>query len=207
MNYIENTEYDKVGRDTYFTYNGNKLESTMTGGQWKSVYTYTGDLITKIEHYEFTNLYYTTEYTYKNNKLETRRITRKSTQETYTTYYIHNSDGSVSYSNTNSEGKYIFKDGNLINNGKEKFEYDTKNNPFKNITGIDVITLDDDNELNFNVSKNNIIKSTSVDSNNSSYSFNILKFNNDGFPIEDLGYWNDGITSSKSGSCYKYYYE
>ena len=63
-NFIENSDYDIIGQDTYITYNGNKIVSEITEDQWKNVFTYTGDFITKIESYDYGELYETIDYTY-----------------------------------------------------------------------------------------------------------------------------------------------
>lgn len=202
MNYIENTDYGSVGQDSYLTYDGNKLISLITDGRWKSVFTYTGDLITKIENFDSNKLYSTTDYTYTNGKLASRFIKNIEIQHPYSymTNYVHNTDGTISYSSTNGNGKLTFKDGNLINDGHTTYEYDTKNNPFKNILGINVLSLDDDSEVNINVSKNNCIKSTE----NGYSSANTITYNANGYPTVDKEYYDGSTTGYAS---FKYYYE
>ncbi|MBC5842619.1 hypothetical protein H8R23_14490 [Flavobacterium sp. F-380] len=202
VNYIENIDYDKIGRDTYLTYNGNKLVSSILHNRWKSVFTYTGDLITKIENFDYGVLFSTTDYTYTNGKLDSRFIKNTEVQNPYSymTYYVHNTDGTISYSSSSRNGKLTFKDGNLINDGYRSFEYDTKNNPFINIVGIGVLSIDDDSEVDLNVSKNNRIKS----SENGYSSTNSITFNSNGYPTVDNGFYNGSTTGNSS---YKYYYE
>ena len=203
MNYIENIDQEKIGKDTYFTYDGNKIVSEITDGRWKSVYTYTGDLITKIQSFDYDELYYTTEYTYSNGKLISRFIKNIKTQQPYSymTNYVHNLDGTVSYSSNSGNGKLTFKDGKLINDGSTTYEYDTKNNPFKNILGINVLSLDDDSEVSFiDVSKNNRVKSTE-----NGYSVkNTIAYKANGYPTKVKEYYNDNMTGYAS---FKYYYE
>jgi hypothetical protein len=202
-NYIENTDQDKIGKDTYFTYDGNKIVSEITDGRWKSVFTYTGDLITKIESFDYGELYYTTDYTYTNGKLASRFIKNIEIQHPYSymTYYVHNTDGTVSYSSSNGNGKLTFKDGNLVNDGFITYEYDTKNNPFRNILGINVLSLDDDSEVSFiDVSKNNRIKSTE----NGHSVTQTITYNSNGYPTVDNGCSSGSTTGCSSD---KYYYE
>lgn len=138
---------------TDIKYDGNKIVSSTDDDGYVLKYTYTGDLITKIEQFRsFTALEKTTEYTYLNGKLSTE-IERKPNQIKYfETKYTYNPDGTVSYNgkqinsapgeSVTSSGRNTYKDGNLIKNEtiyngevahSVSFEYDTKKNPMRNV--------------------------------------------------------------------------
>lgn len=210
INYIENTSIDKIGKDTYFTYNGNKIVSDIYDGKSKNIYTYTGDFITKVESFDYAKLTYTMDYVYTNGKLIS--ITEKEpSYPSVTTNFIHNTDGTVLYSSTNGKGKLTFKDGNLIvdaseNNGTETYEYDTKSNPFKNILGISALLYNEkDRGAYINAAKNNYIKRTDkYNGTTSVLSTSIITYNSNGYPTVDN---ENQVGLSGYNASYKYYYE
>jgi hypothetical protein len=174
------------------TYNGNKIveiNSTRTGqdsGTGKIVFTYTGDLITKVTEYNNGVLSDQTDYTYENNKLKSYVLIEGGGQYKSKGVYIYNPDGTVtreSYSidiatgvetNNDRDKVMTFANGNLVkeveisnyydSNGvlvstskyTETYEYDTKNSPFKNILGFNIY-FDDPYEM---TQTNNMIKRT-----------------------------------------------
>jgi hypothetical protein len=87
---------------TILTYNGNKILQYTEDDQ-KTIYTYTGDLITKIESYDGATLTYQSIYSYLNNKLATETNTETSINSTTgvttvyknKTVYTYNTDGTV----------------------------------------------------------------------------------------------------------------
>jgi hypothetical protein len=214
VNFIENTDYEDKGSDTYFVYDGNKIVSCLTNTRWKHVFTYTGNLITKIESFDYGVLYYVKAYTYyTNGKLETsltERIKDGNSTNSSRRYFTHSTDGTVSYCTTDGKYKttFTFKDGNLISDGEETYEYDTKNNPFKNVLGLNAISIDDDREDSiYNLcGKNNCIKSTDSDlvGYTPSITINTITYNSDGYPTVDNEYYNGSTTGNAS---FKYYYE
>jgi hypothetical protein len=135
--------------ETIFSYNGTKL--TKINFNWAdreyANITYSGDLITKIETFNSNNVSQTrTEYFYSSNKLtEAKGYWNNKLVETSTLTY--NSDGSITdlylsnsgSSFTTSYKKYFDSVGNLIKqeylSGSNNYTYDTKNSPYKNITG------------------------------------------------------------------------
>lgn len=191
-------------KETYFSeivYNGNRIVSNGSVS-----FTYTGNFITKQA-----SAYYTYEFGYDNGKLVS--YTEKFTGDIgfSKTVYTHNVDGTVSFkkyfifNSTETEkvtGTLTFKDGNLV---KKEFvdnqevvvhttikEYDTKNNPYKNILGCDLL-FDDDRFLSMlNGNRNNIVKTTSTTSNIQEFFSDSLQktisifeysYNSKGFPI------------------------
>ncbi|KUJ62211.1 hypothetical protein AR687_09325 [Flavobacteriaceae bacterium CRH] len=174
-----------------YKYDGNKIVSETEDDGSTTKYTYTGDLITKKEDFGSDNqVDYTTEYTYTNGKVSSQimkysEIPGKNSSLSYydKLKYTYNSDNTVSYEGfyvsasagteekNGSYGTLTFQDGNLIksvttvNYGSTAtyfYEYDTKNSPFKNVTGGSLLI-----DKGFEVSAHNITKysgsSVSVD--------------------------------------------
>jgi hypothetical protein len=186
------------------TYDGNKVVQIVSGAD-KTVYTYTGNLITKEEEFAGgNNIDSKVEYSYENNKLKTAVSTEISGSETYKSknVYTYNSDGTVNYKRYNvnvttgaetlsSSGKYTYLNGNVVKNEdaagySSTYEYDTKNNPTKNILGFDKL-LDEE------FSVNNIVKRTSAyNGTNPTTSTNEYDYNTDGYPTEQRSFYNGG---------------
>ncbi|TDO68941.1 hypothetical protein EV143_11514 [Flavobacterium chryseum] len=170
----------KDGNTTYtgeYIYNENKIVSFSDLNGNKSNYTYTEDLITKIEDINVKGI--TTlvrEYSYSNGKLES--VYYKSPYgEAAKIIYTHNQNGTVSYKKyfielsngyeeENDTGKFTFKDGNLIksesfySDGSPKElttkEYDSKNSSNNNVLGRKLL-------LDYSsTSINNLVKETIV---------------------------------------------
>ncbi|MBC7641422.1 MAG: hypothetical protein H7174_03650 [Flavobacterium sp.] len=141
------------------TYDGNKLlEFNSTG--YKEIYTYSGNLITKIVAYDGNNISQTSEFTYLNGSLSTYISNTERFRYYSKTTYTNNPDGTISYieksihkqnldEQINKTGSLTFVNGNLIKDeytssqssnviySADVYEYDNKNSPFKNILGFD----------------------------------------------------------------------
>lgn len=150
---------------TNYTYNGNKLVEIFKDGDddFADVYTYTGDLITKIEKFavydagtpsEDRELLSTDQFAYNaNNLLVTFTTTSQDFEGDRTTTYVYNGDNTVSFAqNANVPGQPTesLKTGTItVQNGEitrlqvvkefdsytDNYTYDTKNSIFKNVTG------------------------------------------------------------------------
>lgn len=166
-------------------YNGNKIVSAGYSASDKEVYTYTGDLITKIEDFASEgNISSTNEFTYENGKLKIDLLTEISGDNTYIskTVYTHNNDGTISYvtysdvntidDNKTSEGVLTYSNGNLVKKTEnykagssyiKTYEYDTKNSPFKNVLGYNLLI-----DYDTMATQNNVTKMTNVYSNGES---------------------------------------
>jgi hypothetical protein len=163
---------------TSITYNGNKVVSFVSNNIYKTNFTYTGDLITKVESLDEKNVIDSTiEYLYKDGKVISSTEKEVGAAYNYKIKYTYNSDGTVSFeefkidTTTGVEkedgtiGKYTFKNGNLVKRessyyGSENsvtYEYDAKYNPFKNVLGYNLLL--DNEELG---SANNSVKNTRV---------------------------------------------
>jgi hypothetical protein len=175
-----------------FTYDGNKIvQSTL--GTAKTVYTYTGELITK------TNTTFTdatppqqTIYTYENNNLKTALLTTTSVGSISTNFskktdYQYKTDGTISYTEvskfsvsnlppTTITGKLYFTSGNLTKKETEYYngstvvsrtvvtnEFDNKNNPYKNVLGYNKLLDLETNNFTNNITKSSTQYSTIVD--------------------------------------------
>ncbi|MCV2486535.1 hypothetical protein OD917_16500 [Flavobacterium sp. SH_e] len=166
------------------TYNGNKIVSITSEGS-KSIFTYDGNVIIKQEVFDVDGSGKETKneevsYVYENGKLKTRLLKEDITTEYPDGYYIdkvvytHTSNEIISYVNysvdkdtkaetKSSEGTLTYKDGNLVKEEQKSnsvtvtsdYEYDTKNNPLKNILGFNLLL----NEIG-EFGKNNIVKTT-----------------------------------------------
>ncbi|OXB03836.1 hypothetical protein B0A81_17710 [Flavobacterium plurextorum] len=210
-----------------FTYDGKKLVKEVASGtgylNYTKNYYYTGNLITKYEKIYGKDNSTVTDLIYENNKLKTlfeKKINLKAgtfflTKKTY----IHNLDGTVSFviasidKDTNEEtsvtnGKLIYVNDAIVKD--ERFddptgikftaiEYDTKNNPFKNVIGANLLLAYSD----FNWLPHNKTKSTvkSIYNFSSSYSATYNYDKND-FPVV-------GIYVDETGNAYgktEYFY-
>jgi len=138
------------------TYNGKKAVRSENSAGYYETYTYTGDLITQIKNYDQNDVLLQTEtFTYNsNNQLIT--YVRAEIQDNIGSkeVYEYNNDGTVSvssYSGSATSQTTLSDTGIIAISGGEvvftqmqmgyrhTYTYDTKNNPFKNITGFDKI--------------------------------------------------------------------
>lgn len=173
-------------------YNGNKIISRSTEGGFIATYTYTGDVITKIEERVNDRLQRSLEYFYLNGKV-IRQI-ENDNLETDSRTFTYNTNGTVSYARSrtrgeNTTGLLTFENGNLIKNEEffagqfpsssiYEFAYDTKNNPFKNVIGFNL--LFDTNRDTF--SSNNMVKDGSAG--NGAVDTRMYKYDVNGYPTE-----------------------
>ncbi|MFC0778888.1 hypothetical protein [Flavobacterium sp. HJSW_4] len=167
------------GSTTYtITYDGNKLKEIAVSDASRSVYTYTGDLITKVEVYYSGILNSTDVYAYESGKLVSRITTReanKTIQDKLT--FVYNANGTVNVNESDIINRqeikydtttlYTFSNGNIvsseyINGEREKITstFDDKKSPYTNITGVKAL-LDLD-YFDF-YSANNTTKNVTVD--------------------------------------------
>jgi len=179
-------------------YEGNKI-TTITNSDGGGVkFTYDGNVITKIESFdEDGELYLLEEYTYNKEKLSTSIRKEIGYKFYYKTNYTHNADGTISYEEiegtvetgseekTGQTGKYTYANGNLIKNerfGKlsesvTTYEYDDKNNPYKNIIGFSLLLNKEKSNYN------NPVKRTSDQDSSTTYEY---KYDNSNYPTEQV---------------------
>ncbi|MGA9636930.1 hypothetical protein [Flavobacterium sp.] len=114
---------------TTLSYNGNKIQEITHASGYKSIYTYTDDLITNVTSYKGPTIDNTHDYTYENGKL-TSDLNVNYSQNTTQTYklksvFTHNNDGTILEERYNVDSKtgaetkngnsemYTFTNGNL----------------------------------------------------------------------------------------------
>lgn len=171
-----------------YMYNGNKIVLESNDGGFVANYTYTGNMITKIEEKVNNQFQSSREFTYVDGKVATK-VWKRNYGGTTSYAYSYNSNGTVSYKRTQPTGtntgvltiangnivkNEVFNNGTLLNT--YTYGYDTKNNPFKNVLGFNLL-LETDEEM---FSPNNMIQDGG-----GSPTFNyVLKYNDNGFPTE-----------------------
>jgi hypothetical protein len=169
------------------TYDGNKIVEAKNEIE-KTVFTYTGDLVTREISYKNNAVFEDRKYVYENNKLKTEIIKGINTSPftgnpIVTTYeYTQNSNGTITREiyDTDTVTGVVTKLGNIytltVENGNlvkdistsefgdvleiftTTFIYDNKNNPYKNILGFDKLNYTRD----FHRTTNNLLKETRV---------------------------------------------
>ena len=175
-----------------YKYDGNKIISRSTDGGFIATYTYTGNVITKIEERVNDKFQRSYDYIYLNGKVA--KEIQKDNLETDSRTYTYNANGTVSYVRTRTGGEsttglLTFENGNLVKNEEFYggqypststyiFGYDTKNNPFKNLLGFNL--LFDTNEDMY--SKNNMTQDGSGGS--GTIDTRTFKYDEKGYPTE-----------------------
>lgn len=179
------------GINEYIYENGNKLSKIVHGMGGYDKFTYSGNLITKVEWVDdkgVIGVISTYSYNTNNKLIERREYTAQSLESV--SQYIYNSDGTVtinSKSRRSSNGvdswnesidkNYFDKDGNLIKTedgyGTTLFFYDNKNWPLKNVAGVYILYQ----------SKNNIIKETHSNTYGNSNTTWTYEYNNLNYPV------------------------
>lgn len=205
-----------------YSYNGNKIiqytynDAASLENKW--VYTYTGDLITKEDKYVNNVLGKSYEHTYENNKIATSIVKTYGTQSTFKSksVYTYTSDTSVmrenySYNSNTSNwiksssvrytiiGGHITKEEILKADGTPNsttvFEYDNKNNVFKNILGFDKLIYKTDESSDD--TKHNTVNNITKYYRSPSYSELNFTFNYDAddYPISKTWYSGNSIST------------
>ena len=192
------------------TYDGNKIVSIVKLGS-KTVFTYDGNRIIKQEVFDvyfnggqFKNT--EVSYTYEKEKLKTKILRDGYSTEypdgdyIYKTVYTHTSDVLVSFiayrvnadtqaETKSNQGNLTYKGGNLVKQQlvaegfteTMTFNYDSKNNPLKNVTGFNLL-LDEVGDFGIN----NNVEATRTNThypNSVTYKSNYI-YNNKNYPIK-----------------------
>jgi hypothetical protein len=193
--------YNSNGEYSKFIYIGNKIKKIDNTDGSYAIFSYTNDLITQMSEYSNTGTLLTIKnYYYLNDNLVQTK-TFENGILSYQEDLIHNSNGMITITessyvsgnqNFSAPYKMYFSNGNCIkiedSGHTALYSYDTKNSPFKGITGFSkLIRLGDLIITNNNpVTIINPIYSNSTNTINYSY-----QFNSQNYPIL--------ITSSQSG--------
>jgi len=187
------------------TYDGNKILSASYTASDKEVYTYTGDFITKIEDFaQEGNISSKNEITYQDGKVKIDVLTEIAPTVTYISkrVYTYNTNGTISFVNYSvdpttkeetkkSDGVLTYINGNLIKKIEtfdsysytKTYQYDAKNNPFKNVLGFNLLI---DHETS--ASLNNVTKLTTLYKYGEDITTNIFnsvyQYNEKGYPTK-----------------------
>lgn len=145
------------------SYDGNKIKEIYYNAYQKKVFTYTNNLIAKIEHYQAGELRFKHSYEYFEDKLIRYENVDLLTGNNDLITYTHNNDGTITYvqvysfsgsPNWMKEGILYFDNQNIIkdegefrfNNISDEYhliinfiDYDNKQNPYKNIAGYSLL--------------------------------------------------------------------
>jgi hypothetical protein len=169
--------------DYTFTYDGNKLKQIALSDASKYVYTYTDNLITKVELFKSSVLTSTDVYEYLNGKLVSKITTGVANSNKYKLTFVYNANGTVNVNESaivqgqeikyDTTTLYTFANGNIISTeyidedgDSEKITstYDNKKSPFANVTGLKLLLdLAIDTEISFDFySVNNAVTSKTV---------------------------------------------
>lgn len=195
------------GKTYNVTYNGSKIVE-VNSQFYKEVYTYEGDLVTKIVSYDSGNLYITKTYNYENGFLKTFIENTERFDSVDKIVYTNNTDGTISYTKTNVRkatqeetpnrtGKLTFSNGILIkdevfsNNPFSNvtstiynYEYDIKNGYQKNVTGFDKLYHTD--KFNFNLTKTKVVTNYNnngvLTSDETEINYSTYEYNDNGYP-------------------------
>lgn len=140
-----NDQDDDFDSTVEYTYNGNKIVQGVYDDGTLENYTYSGDLITKIEFVEGGQVTYRETFTYDGSGrliqyLDEDLVDDWEDLETF----VYNSDGTVTstydglvstiHLQNDEVAQVIQNTGHIYN-----YSYDGKNSPFKNVTGWDKI--------------------------------------------------------------------
>jgi hypothetical protein len=204
------TDSDGVKVTTNYTYDGKKLVSMIDNtGYLNLYYTYTGDLITKMDSKSADGtVEETMTYAYNGDgKLLTFTRVEAENDYGYKETYTYNTDGTISvksYSG-NSTSQTIasgtatvkFLNGEIseitsTNSPNHKYTYDTKNNPMKNVIGIDKIAFAD-GEAGEGIIHN--LLTDSVD--DELWTNTTFLYNENGYPTKDVDTGSDSLGTTE----------
>ena len=194
------TDSDGEKITTIYKYDGNKIVSMVDGGEFNLYFTYTGNLITKIEYrYPDGDIEQINTYSYTaDGKLST--FTRIDPEMDWGNkeVYKYNADGTVtavSYSGDsksqtlkgetatikfiNGEVSEIITDEDW---GSHKYTYDTKHNPLKNVIGFDKLAFEDGEADGVN---HNMLTDIDI-SDDDLWKNSTYTYNKDGYPVKEV---------------------
>lgn len=170
--------------ETNFIYTQNKIVS-INSGSYKTVFTYVGDLITRMDYYNADKLYSTINYKYLNGKLVSDFVDNlRLLSNDFIVEYVYNVDGTISFAEykiytdgskgkfAENEGKILLSNGNFVEMSLQygnatptilKFQYDANLSPFINVLGFKAIFLSHltrsaSNLFTQPISENNVIR-------------------------------------------------
>ncbi|GAA3729556.1 MULTISPECIES: hypothetical protein [Flavobacterium] len=205
---IKNTE-----GDTYtinYKYDGNKIVSAIDDtGDSNMYYTYTGNLITKIEFkYPDGTIDQVNTYSYNaDGKLTTFLRVEPNMDWGHKEVYTYNTDGTITVKSYSGDSESQTSEGSTSTikfvNGEvseiisesssesHKYTYDNKNNPMKNILGMDKIAFVDGEGSGV---KFNILTDTS---DGDLWTNSTFTYNESGYPVKEVDAGSDSLGTSE----------
>jgi len=204
---ITDSEGDAV--TSIYTYDGNKIVSIVDdSGDVNEYYTYTGNLITKLE-YRFPDgsIDQVNTYTYNaEGKLVT--FVRTQTNYVHKEVFTYNADGTVTAKSYSGDSESELMEGTVntikfvngevseiispdASNEEHVYTYDTKNNPMKNVIGMDKIAFIDGEG---NGVKFNILTDTSEDE---LWTNSTFTYNDNGYPTKEVDTGTDSLGNTE----------
>ena len=193
---VKREVYQQAGADGFnftsdFNYNGKKLVSVVSNDGYVENYTYTGNLITKVESFLDGEIDLTETMTYNTEGQLISYSELFAGDSSATVYnFVYNSDDTVTktqvgtgftttYSFSNDEISQVVQSTGTT----YTYTYDTKNSPFKNITGYAAIAdlTAGDHELH---GKARNILSILNETSTQNYMTNAFIYNANGYPTQ-----------------------
>lgn len=212
---IDNDGVDVI--TTNYTYNGNKLVSISDDTGYQENFIYTGDLITSTQEYDNGGLYSTNTFEYNTSgKITFFKRFDEFGDEYVREGYNYNSDGTITIDSYDvgtfdiNGNPYIFKKEtlfftnneiskvvsksydsglNLTNTSTRNFTYDTKNNPFINITGFEKFYFGEGDLYQGGINVNLLTASQVGASGSDVYQYT---YNSSNFPVTSTYNYNSG---------------
>lgn len=194
------TDSDGEKITTTYTYNGNKIVSMVDdSGDVGLFYTYTDDLITKIE-FKLPNgtVEQVNTYAYDSNKRLSVFVRSEPTDNWGSkTVYTYNTDGTVSAKNYrgddksqttfNGESKIFFANGEVVKitsdySSNRSFTHDDKFNPMKNVLGMDKLAFEDSDAEGV---VHNIVSEKNLDYDEIMTTY-VFTYNDKGYPTKSV---------------------
>ncbi|MGV3696271.1 hypothetical protein [Flavobacterium sp.] len=186
---VYNSITDDYTETVQFTYNGNKIvRGNYTNGS-VDVYTYEGDLITKIEMIENDEVVYTETFSYDGNG---RLIQYVADENGFTEEetFVYNADGTVTSTidGGGSRTLHFLNDEviKIVENGAGgriyDYTYDSKNSPFRNVTGYNKIAFVSHGDHEF-FGRNQNISTIHESTEDVDYMTNTMTYNSANYPM------------------------
>lgn len=180
---------DDYTETVIYTYNGNKLVKGVYEDGSEEIFTYQGNLISKIELITNGELDTTETFSYDTNGRLTGYIFEEGPFTDEETFF-YNADGTVTSTIGTGAAAAVrtlnFQNDELIkiigSDRTYNYTYDSKNSPFRNVTGYDKIAFVNHGDHEFYGRKQNITTIyESVEGVN--YTTNTMTYNSDNYPL------------------------
>lgn len=177
---------DEYSETVDYTYNGNKLVKGVYDYGAEEIYTYSGNLITKIELFEDGEVTYSETFTYDGSG---RLLTYLAEEGPFTESetFTYNANGTVTCSGSSGLSTYTFENNELKQIARTtgeiyEYTYDGKNSPFRNVTGYDKIAHVAHGDHEF-FGRNQNISTIQETTGDVAYMTNTMTYNANNYPL------------------------